>query len=80
MKTIHKKTMTGGKKYKKPSSEIQKLANVVKTYYCAHGHKKAYRNECEMNHMKQELKAKGIAFPDDDALLKIGIFNGDGAC
>jgi len=58
---------------------IQKLANATKTYYNCSGHGKAARNERLVNEYKKELSDNNITIPEDEELLKIGVFNGDGA-
>lgn len=55
------------------------LANATKTYYGAHGHNKADRNEQACKDYKSILTEMNVPFPDTDELLKIGVFNDVGS-
>ncbi len=58
---------------------LEMLANATKTHYQCHGHGKADRNEQSCVAFKEELTKRGVEIPSDDDLLKVGIFNGEGA-
>jgi hypothetical protein len=53
--------------------------NLVKTYYGAHGHGKADRNEKSMEVVKNLLNIRGMPVPPTDFCLLYGIFNGEGS-
>jgi hypothetical protein len=58
---------------------IQKLANATKTNYGCGGHYKAKMNEEKMAEYTGLLRNAGEEIPNDDELLKIGKFNGEGS-
>lgn len=64
----------------KTKNIVQQLANATKTYYLAGGHYKAMMNKEKKNGYADALRNAGEQIPTDEELLKIGIFNGDGAC
>jgi len=57
----------------------QLLANATKTHIGCNGHHKAMMNELRAKDYAAMITKAGGAIPDRDTLLKIGIFNGEGA-
>lgn len=58
---------------------LQRAANALKTYYNCSGHTKAEGNKRNFEKFKDTLIGMGVLIPEDNELLKVGQFNGDGS-
>jgi len=67
------------KKNEQANQLLQTLANATKTYYDCFGHHKDNMNKSIIDDCVIRLKKLGKEIPTDEELLKVGVYNGEGA-